>query len=139
MLDLEELANLASGYEDINEFLMDLSSYEDFKGERTPNQKENQKSLLLSTIHQAKGLEWKIVFLISLNEGDFPHPKSFAENRLEEERRLFYVAVTRTKQLLYLVCFQRRYSFQEGPIISRPSLFLQELPQDLVEITNLNE
>ncbi|PIP16508.1 MAG: hypothetical protein COX46_01835 [bacterium (Candidatus Ratteibacteria) CG23_combo_of_CG06-09_8_20_14_all_48_7] len=60
--------------------------------------------LTLSTIHQAKGLEWKAVFIISLADGRFPHAKS-ADNpgRLEEERRLFYVAVTRAKSLLYLV------------------------------------
>ncbi len=138
LLDLEELSKLGSNFTSIEEFLVELSSYEDFKGEKGRNTQAPSESLVLSTIHQAKGLEWNTVFIVSLNEYDFPHPKSLEEDNLEEERRLFYVAITRTKYRLYLLYFQRRYSFQQGFTISRPSLFLTELPPQILETVNLN-
>ena len=138
ILDLEELSRLAHNFANLEEFLAELSSYEDFKGERNRSTQDSSQSLVLSTIHQAKGLEWNTVFILSLNEYDFPHPKSIEEDNLEEERRLFYVAITRTKYRLYLLYFQRRYSSQEGFVLCRPSVFLTELPSHILETATLN-
>ena len=95
---------------------------------------------MLSTIHQAKGLEWRTVFLIGLGEGQFPHPKALEdEAALEEERRLFYVASTRAKKELCLVHSQTRFDYEWGDIIVRPSLFVQELPDETYERWEVNE
>jgi DNA helicase II / ATP-dependent DNA helicase PcrA len=96
--------------------------------------------LVLSTIHQAKGLEWKAVFLIGLCEGQFPHAKSLAdEDALEEERRLFYVAVTRAKEELFLMHPMTRFDYAEGMVICRPSLFVEELPSDTYQEVEVDE
>ncbi|MDD3296412.1 MAG: ATP-dependent helicase [Candidatus Omnitrophica bacterium] len=134
ILDLEELTKMSSQYSSIRSFLLDLGSFEDFKGETRLKSDTNEDILVLSTIHQAKGLEWEAVFLIGLSEYDFPHPKSLgSQAALEEERRLFYVAVTRTKSILYIIYPQIKYTFKNGAILSQPSMFLHELSQDSYE------
>jgi len=128
ILDLEELTKMAAQYADIRQFLLDMGAFEDFKGETRLSASEREEVLVLSTIHQAKGLEWETVFLIGLSDYEFPHPKALGtEGALEEERRLFYVAATRTKSLLYLTHPQTKYTFRNGAIITRPSQFLYEL------------
>jgi len=134
ILDLEELAKIARSFSTIRRFLLDLSFYEEFKGETLLSSYEKEDILVLSTIHQAKGLEWEVVFIIGLCEYEFPHPKSLeSESVLEEERRLFYVATTRTKSSLYITYPQNRYTFRNGLIISRASMFLYELSQSCYE------
>lgn len=139
--DIKELANFAHTYKDLKEFLTDVTLREGFKGEtilRTADAEEEH--IILSTIHQAKGLEWKVVFIIGLCDGQFPHPKSLEEpNQLEEERRLFYVAVTRAKDQIYLLHSMTRFDYNYGAIISRPSMFLQELPAGCYEKWEINE
>jgi len=130
IMDLEELTKMAQQYQSIKSFLLDLGSFEDFKGETRTNNYEKQETLVLSTIHQAKGLEWEAVFIIGFCEYEFPHPKSISTDKsLEEERRLFYVAATRTKSQLYITYPQIKYSFKNGAIITQPSIFLNELPK----------
>ena len=69
-----------------------------------------------------------------------PHPKSIEDpDELEEERRLFYVAVTRTRRELYLSYPLTRYTYQKGEVLLRPSLFLQELPEELFELWRVGE
>ena len=86
--------------------------------------------LVLTTIHQAKGLEWRSVFVIGLAEGHFPHHKVYAESReMEEERRLFYVACTRAKEYLYLIYPIFTNSYMTGDSICRPSTFLTEVDE----------
>jgi len=127
--DLEELAKMARTFTTIKNFLLDLNSYEDFKGETLVSTNSKKDLLVLSTIHQAKGLEWDVVFLIGFGDYDFPHPKAIAsEKAVEEERRLFYVTVTRAKSHLYITYPQYKYTFRDGLIISRASQFLYELP-----------
>lgn len=123
MEDLKQLVELSGDYEDLNRMLSDFALSEEFNVN-----KKNEKSLTLSTIHQAKGLEWNNVFIISLKEDKFPHQKSIEENLIEEERRLFYVAVTRCKENLFLTypVFEKRGS-------SGPSRFLREVEDHLVE------
>jgi DNA helicase-2/ATP-dependent DNA helicase PcrA len=88
----------------------------------------------LSSVHQAKGLEWKVVFVIGLNEGSFPSHRSIeSPAAVEEERRLFYVAVTRACDELYLTHPNLRLSAGYGEMLQRPSRFLSELPENVLE------
>ena len=138
--DLEQLVNLASPYRSVQRFVEDLTLREPFKGESIHGWEEPDELLILSTIHQAKGLEWKVVFLIGLTEGQFPHLKSLEDmEALEEERRLFYVAVTRTKKELYLTYPLTRYSYQKGEVLLRPSQFVQELPEEFFELWRVGD
>ncbi len=132
--DMKELQNFAVKYHSIQEFLADILTQYNIRGERI---KENQDSdveqpLILSTIHQAKGLEWKAVYIINLVEGRLPHVRSIGNTKeLEEERRLFYVAATRAKDYLVLTypIFLWRRSFDD---ISGKSRFLTEIEKEQV-------
>ncbi len=138
--DLKELVNFAHGYRSVKSFLTDVTLREGFKGETVNGAPSHDECLVISTIHQAKGLEWNAVFLIGLCENQFPHLKSMEEPmELEEERRLFYVAATRAKQRLYLIHPLTRYDHQMGTVIARKSLFLEELPSDLYDVWVLEE
>ena len=138
--DLEELANMAHTFPTIRGFILELNSYESFKGETMLPGQNNGQALVLSTIHQAKGLEWKAVFIIGFSDYEFPHPKALnSQNKMEEERRLFYVASTRAKSILYITYPQNKYTFKNGLIISRPSIFLEELPKESYREWNIYE
>ena len=133
--DLKELVNFSRTYKSVKQFLQDACLGESFKGE-TILEPANQSSehLVLSTIHQAKGLEWDAVFLIGLVDNQFPHPKSEVDPvQMEEERRLFYVAVTRAKRQLYLLHPMTRYDYNYGTVIARPSQFVEELDSNCYE------
>jgi DNA helicase-2/ATP-dependent DNA helicase PcrA len=93
---------------------------------------ETKEAVTLVTLHQAKGLEFPIVFIVGMEDGILPHFKSLDEpEQLEEERRLCYVGITRAKQRVYLVYAFRR-SFMGGSTVNRPSRFLQDIPQHLI-------
>lgn len=140
IMDLEELTKMAANYNNIRQFLLDLGAFEDFKGETRLSASERQEALVLSTIHQAKGLEWEVVFLIGFCDYEFPNPKALGtEGMLEEERRLFYVAATRTKSLFYMTYPQTKYAFRNGAIICRPSQFLYELDSSTYEEIMIEE
>ena len=87
----------------------------------------------LSTVHQAKGMEWPVVFVPWLSEGMFPSAKANEEGRIDEERRLFYVAVTRAKDRLYLYTPQTRKMADGGMFPVDPSIFIKEIPPALIE------
>ena len=139
--DLHELVNFAHQYKNVNTLLHDITLRESFKGETIKESRSPQEEfLVLSTIHQAKGLEWNSVFLIGLCEGQFPHSKSIDNlAQLEEERRLFHVSATRAKNDLYLIHPLTRYDYQMGTVISRKSLFLLELDQSVYQKWNIEE
>ena len=138
--DLEELAKMAHTFSTIRRFILDLSSYENFKGETVLSHQDKDQILILSTIHQAKGLEWEAVFIIGFSDYEFPHPKALnSTQQLEEERRLFYVATTRAKSIFYITYPQNKYTFKNGLIISRPSMFLDELPKESYQEWNIYE
>lgn len=134
--DLEQLASFAETYPDAASFLADIALYDDVisgNSQKSESLKvESQGRVILSTIHQAKGLEWDTVFLIHLSENNFPHRRAMGEEGgLEEERRLFYVAVTRARRSLFLT-----YPVTSGYdtlSYNQPSLFLEELSPHLVE------
>ncbi|MYC30247.1 MAG: AAA family ATPase [Chloroflexi bacterium] len=96
------------------------------------NYEESEDTLTLITLHQAKGLEFPVVFIVGMEEGLLPHSRSMDSNEeLEEERRLCYVGITRAKEQLYLVrAFQRAMWGSSSPTL--PSRFLDEIPQDLI-------
>ena len=140
ILDLEELAKMAASFPTIKRFIVEIGSFEEFKGESLLSASEREQNLILSTIHQAKGLEWTAVFIIGFSDYEFPHPKALnANNALEEERRLFYVATTRAKSLLYITYPEVKYTLKNGLIICRPSMFFYELPSAVYEEVDVVE
>ncbi|PMQ00789.1 MAG: ATP-dependent DNA helicase [Dictyoglomus sp. NZ13-RE01] len=122
--DVEQLIILAERYDELEKFLSDLSLYT-YGGEKIFEDKEENDVLVLSTIHQAKGLEWEVVFIMRLINGEFPSHKSMDKN-LEEERRLFYVAITRAKRELYVTTLLTR-SNKSFSSFSKPSIFIEEI------------
>lgn len=95
---------------------------------------ENEGVVVLMTLHMAKGLEFPIVFIVGMEEGIFPHSRSFDEpHEMEEERRLAYVGITRAKEKLYLLYAFRRSSYGNVSEPAEPSRFLADIPRDLVK------
>ena len=132
--DLEQLANFSANYKTLEHFLSDVALSEGFRGKDVASGNDADEHLVLTTIHQAKGLEWRSVFVIGLAEGHFPHHKVYAESReMEEERRLFYVACTRAKEYLYLIYPIFTNSYMTGDSICRPSTFLTEVDEKCFE------
>jgi DNA helicase-2/ATP-dependent DNA helicase PcrA len=128
--DLKELINFIAKYKDLDAFLKDILTQYDIKGEKINEDYDDkeEKPLVLTTIHQAKGLEWKVVYVISLIEGRFPSARSMDElEEMEEERRLFYVAITRAKDYLYLTYPKWVRNWDAGDSITNISILLKEL------------
>ena len=99
--DLHELINFAHTYKNIRDLLRDITLRESFKGETVKGKAENTEHLILSTIHQAKGLEWKHVFLACCNDGILPfYRRNLSTLMRDSELRLFYVAISRAKDVL---------------------------------------
>ena len=97
------------------------------------NLRESENGVTLLTLHAAKGLEFPVVFIVGLEDGLLPHSRSIDEpDEMEEERRLFYVGITRAKDLLYLLHTFRRTRYGSSDL-SMPSRFLSEIPKDVVE------
>ena len=122
--DLQSLVSFASRYETMEEMLAQLVLLASESNERSPEEQRN--CLRLTTIHQAKGLEFPVVFVIGLADGTFPLKRTIDEGDLEEERRLFYVAVTRAMEELYLSYPMLN---NQGNQVMRlnPSRFIQEV------------
>jgi DNA helicase-2/ATP-dependent DNA helicase PcrA len=132
--DLNQLAIFARQFKDVHEFLSQLALISNVDAEAAPTQISDKEAVNLSSVHQAKGLEFHTVFVIWLTDGMFPSSRSLdTRDALEEERRLFYVAITRARDELYLTYPQMRLSGGYGDVFQRPSRFLQEIPNDLVE------
>jgi DNA helicase II / ATP-dependent DNA helicase PcrA len=135
--DIEQLSQYGGSFDDITEFLGQLSLMSAIDGEPTGDQSApDDEKVTLSSIHQAKGLEWQVVFLIWLVDGQFPNGRILEADdlpMLEEERRLFYVAITRAKDELYLTYPMMNPKSYTGDVICRPSRFLEDFPQEMVE------
>jgi len=132
--DIEGLLALSQKYESAEEFLADLA-LEPIETDEVEKKPDKEEYLTLSTVHSAKGLEWHTVFIISLVEGRFPSGYSINnEEELEEERRLFYVAITRARERLYLVVPTTIYVPGEGKVLAKPSRFLKEVPPSLFQV-----
>ena len=133
--DLEQLAVFAYQFNSVEDFLTQLALLTNVEAEDNQAAKDDTDKIRLSTIHQAKGLEFDAVFVIMLCDGLFPSSRSMeSDEGEEEERRLFYVAITRAKTELYLSYPLLRASFSNsgGDGIQRPSRFLSEIPRDLL-------
>jgi DNA helicase-2/ATP-dependent DNA helicase PcrA len=139
--DIEQLIQYGANFEDVLEFLSQLSLMSTTDGEPTGDKAElDDDKVTLSSIHQAKGLEWKAVFLIWLVDGQFPNGRILEaddEAAFEEERRLFYVALTRAKDELYLTYPMLNPKSYTGDILCRPSRFLDDFPKEMVETWNV--
>jgi DNA helicase-2/ATP-dependent DNA helicase PcrA len=131
--NLEELVEVArefdAGAEDdtLDLFLQQISLVAD-----ADTRRDDEGLVTLMTLHNAKGLEYPIVFMIGCEEGVFPHSRSLDEGTLEEERRLCYVGITRAMRDLYLT-FARRRAVFGAQNYGLPSRFLSEIPPDLTD------
>ncbi|MBO4396572.1 MAG: ATP-dependent helicase [Eubacterium sp.] len=120
---LEEITDSASGMTTIREWLEFVENYgEELKRMREENPADRPEGVELMTMHAAKGLEFDAVFIPTLNEGVSPYRKATLPAEIEEERRMLYVAMTRTRRFLYISYVSRRYNKQ-----SEPSRFLEEI------------
>lgn len=131
--DIGQLINFSTKYQSLETFLNELSLMSGISGEDIITADRDDERIILSTIHQAKGLEWKVVFLIWCAEGRFPNPKAVEEGNIEEERRLFYVAITRAMDELYMCYPLIAFDKQAGHVILKPSRFITELKRNTYE------
>lgn len=139
--NIEEFLSVAKNFEETNEdksliaFLTDLALITDLD----QVDEDSTNLIYLMTLHSAKGLEFPVVFITGLEEGIFPHSRSFDNDfEMEEERRLAYVGITRAEEELYLTNAEHRilYGYQSS---YRPSRFLKEIPEKLIERMNLKK
>ena len=146
--DIRGLALYANRYDSTETFLSELAllSTERFAeaqpltGEDVIAGGEDDELLTLTSVHQAKGLEWRSVFIIWAAEGKFPSPRSLREiDSEEEERRLWYVALTRAKDELYITYPLMMTDYNRQTVLQKPSRFVTECPPALFEIWNLEE
>jgi DNA helicase-2/ATP-dependent DNA helicase PcrA len=130
--NIKELKGVAISYPNITRFLEQVALVE---SEYSENEKKNKdkKGVFLMTLHQAKGLEFPYVFISGVEDGILPHLRSIYDNEsLEEERRLFYVGITRAKDKLYITYAKRRFFFGRSGY-SVKSRFLEEAEGKMVE------
>ncbi len=121
--ELDALQQLAKDFETIEEWLSHIACYDAVMEKASADrQKDTADAVNIVTMHASKGLEWKLVILPDVNEGVVPHKKAVTDAELEEERRMFYVAMTRAKELLFLFYIQEK---EAGNFL--PSRFLNEL------------
>jgi len=128
--DLKSLVGFASRFDDMQDMLAQIMLLNSETSDRSAD--PNADAIRLTTVHQAKGLEYAAVFIIGLGEGLFPLRRAIESGTVEEERRLFYVAVTRARDQLYL-CFPKVNSKGGPTMLLEPSRFLQELSDDLYQ------
>ena len=117
-------------YDNLRDYLENLSLLSDI--DKT---EDSENAISLMTMHQAKGLEFPVVFIVGLDEGLFPSKRSLDEGNLEEERRLFYVGITRAKEKLYLTSSQVRRNYGKVTYY-KPSRFIEEIDDQITKQTN---
>jgi DNA helicase-2/ATP-dependent DNA helicase PcrA len=139
--DIETFLTIAERYKSLQSFLNDMAidpPSESLEG-LDPETKE-EEFLTLSTIHSAKGLEWRAVFIIWALEGRFPSAKAVDDiDSVEEERRLFYVAATRAKEFLYITHPVNIFDRESGFVLSEPSRFIAGISEEMMERYILEE
>lgn len=118
---LEELADQAKGYKTFDEWFAHIQEYTENLKEQAKKQSAEKKGVVISTIHSIKGLEFDKVFIMDVNEGSIPYHKAVSESDIEEERRLFYVGMTRAREELQLLLVKERHEKK-----LEPSRFLRE-------------
>jgi DNA helicase-2/ATP-dependent DNA helicase PcrA len=141
--DVRQLAHFAAGFDDVSAFLEELQLVDGLAAQDVEKGGSPDEHLVLSTVHQAKGLEWDVVFVLGLADGQFPMAMALkSEADEEEERRLFYVAVTRARKQLYLCQPTWGRDRERMRVMMRPSRFLAEVaaPGDgLLEVWRIGE
>jgi DNA helicase II / ATP-dependent DNA helicase PcrA len=138
--DLEQLSVFAHQFGSVEEFLTQLALLTNVEAEDGDPADRDAERIRLTTIHQAKGLEFDVVFVIMLCDGLFPSERSMqTADGEEEERRLFYVAITLAKNELYLSYPLERGGFGSSgaDALQHPSRFLSEIPRELLNEWNL--
>ncbi|MFT5239770.1 MAG: DNA helicase-2/ATP-dependent DNA helicase PcrA [Candidatus Promineifilaceae bacterium] len=132
--DVSALCDDCSKFDGLRGFLSDVALMSNVDAEGENPAADDSNCIRLSTIHQAKGLEWPVVFILWCNEGMFPSPRSLTESEDSdaEERRLFYVAVTRAKDELTICAPEVRRTREGGFIHCPPSRFIEEIPDALL-------
>ena len=128
--DVKELAVQIAG-EDLETFLADVALLTNLDAKKNVEERE---CVTLSTIHQAKGMEWPVVFVPWLSEGMFPSAKATEEGRIDEERRLFYVVVTRAKDRLFMFSPMMRKTSDGGEFPVEVSDFIKEIPDSMMTV-----
>jgi DNA helicase-2/ATP-dependent DNA helicase PcrA len=132
--DINQLSNYAQQFTSAEEFLSDLALLSNVVAEDVVGGGYEDERVTLTTIHQAKGLEWAVVFIVWLAEGRFPSMRSLtSQEDEEEERRLFYVAATRAKDELYLCYPLWSFDRRSPSTLLKPSRFVQEIPEEAYE------
>lgn len=132
--NIKELRSVAESFPDLTEFLENVALVEQEYYPDKPQDTDKKDLVTLMTLHAAKGLEFPVVFMVGMEEGLFPHSRSFLDTySLEEERRLCYVGITRAKEKLYLTLTQNRLYFGARSQ-SVPSRFLIDIPEYVVEV-----
>ncbi len=129
--DLEQFITFAEQYTDLQSFLDDVALTQEYGQD---DDQDVSDRIILSTVHQAKGLEWNHVFVINVAEGAFPHKNCSSDEEIEEERRLFYVAITRARSQLYLtypMTSGRGYDYQQH------SMFIDEIEDNRLDRVQL--
>ncbi len=137
--DIEELVLFTERFENTAEFLSEMALLTNLDAEFDEPTDGPTEAIRLSTIHQAKGLEWPVVFILWLSEGMFPSSRSLNDSDASEERRLFYVAATRAKDDLFLCVPALRVGRDRDVQFYPPSRFVTELPPNLVREQNFYE
>ncbi len=137
--NIKELRSVAIEFPDLNQLLENVSLVEqEYMPDHIKDEKGKKDAVNMMTLHAAKGLEFRVVFMVGMEEGLFPHSRSMMDkNELEEERRLCYVGMTRARKKLYLTYSRKRLFFGQKTtnIVSR---FIMELPEGTLE-RNLNK
>ncbi len=127
--EIEQLADYAQGFADTESFLSELMLVQSFSAEEIVSAEDPDERVTLSSVHQAKGLEWSRVFCLWMTDGQFPSDLALKDdNGEDEERRLYYVAVTRAKDELYLTYPLTSRQRDTSMILHKPSRFISELP-----------
>lgn len=135
--EIEQLADYAMGFTDTEAFLSELMLVQSFSAEEVVAAEDPDEKVTLSSVHQAKGLEWSRVFALWMTDGVFPSDLALKDdNGEDEERRLYYVAVTRAKDELYLTYPQTSRLRDTSMVLHKPSRFISELPAPIEESGN---
>ena len=136
--NIKELRSVALEFPNLVQFLENVALVEQEYMPDGQKAMDQENAVTLMTMHAAKGLEFKMVFIVGLEEGVFPHSQAlFDFGDLEEERRLCYVGVTRAKEHLYLTYAKQRVIFGQRNTAT-PSRFIYELPSEVLEHNNID-
>ena len=119
----------------LEDFLENYALMDD--NDRTEEEDEKRDAPILSTVHAAKGLEFPAVFIVGMEQNTFPHERALLENAEDEERRLFYVAITRAKEYLFMTYSLERFKFREY-VRQLPSKFLKDIPDEIADKPNID-